>query len=363
MCPFHQASIGDRAEDDLGPAGQEGASTGANVRRLPKLFGSETRPHARARENAGMRWCTYLSGKDGADHVGLLDGDALCGLRSPARLVDLLGDAGEALEAAGEDARSDPLEVVAAGAVTLRAPVPVPPSIRDFMAFEEHVVTSSRALGHTVEPVWYQQPVFYFTNPAAVRGPAEPVPVAPGSRAFDFELEVAAVVGMAGSDLSPVTAERHVAGYMVFCDWSARDIQGVEMRGHLGPAKGKDTASSFGPWLVTPDELAPRRAGNAYDLEMTASVNGVTYSRGNMSSIYWSFGELLAYASRGTELRPGDVIGSGTVGTGCILELSRVHGSDKYPWLAPGDQVRLEIDLLGAIDAAIAPGREVVPLR
>ena len=111
------------------------------------------------------------------------------------------------------------------------------------------------------------------------------------------------------------------------------------MLGLLGPAKGKDSATSLGPWLVTPDELAPRRAGNAYDLEMTASVNGHRWSTGNMSTIYWSFGQLLAYASRGTELRPGDIIGSGTVGTGCILELSRVHGSEAYPWLAPGDKV------------------------
>lgn len=259
--------------------------------------------------------------------------------------------------------RSDPFEVVRLGETTLRAPVPVPPSVRDFMAFEDHVVTSSRALGHTVEPVWYRQPLFYFSNPAAVVGARDEVPIAPGSTAFDYELEVAAVVGAPGSDLSPAGAESHIAGYMVFSDWSARDIQGAEMKGNLGPVKGKDTASSFGPWMLTPDELESRRAGNAYDLEMTASVNGIAYSSGNMSTIYWSFAEILAYASRGTQLRSGDIIGSGTVGSGCILELSRVHGAERYPWLSPGDLVRLEVDLLGAIVSTVVAGSEPIPLR
>lgn len=310
-----------------------------------------------------MRWCTYSSPRDGTDHVGLVVGEDLYGLQRPSRLIDLLGDDREALERAGVQARSDPFEVVRLGETTLHAPVPVPPSVRDFMAFEDHVVTSSRALGHTVEPVWYRQPLFYFSNPAAVVGARDEVPIAPGSTAFDYELEVAAVVGAPGSDLSPAGADSHIAGYMVFSDWSARDIQGAEMKGNLGPVKGKDTVSSFGPWMLTPDELESRRAGNAYDLEMTASVNGIAYSSGNMSTIYWSFAEMLAYASRGTQLRSGDIIGSGTVGSGCILELSRVHGGERYPWLSPGDLVRLEVDLLGTIVSTVVAGREPIPLR
>ena len=162
------------------------------------------------------------------------------------------------------------------------APVPDPPSIRDFYAFEEHVKTSAQALGREVSPVWYEIPLFYFTNPAATRGPCDDIPVTPGSARFDYELEIAAVVGRPGSDLDPAVAERHIAGYMVMCDWSARDLQAQEMAGRLGPAKGKDSATSFSAFLVTPDELEDRRAGNAYDLEMTASVNGRPYSSGDV---------------------------------------------------------------------------------
>ena len=310
-----------------------------------------------------MRWCTYISPADNAEHTGLAEDTHIRGLPGTVTLMDLLGDNGERMADARERARNDPFEVVPLASVRLLAPVPRPPSIRDFMAFEEHVRTSARALGHDVNPVWYEIPVFYFTNPAATRGPYDDVPIAPGSARFDYELEIAAVIGREGSDLDPSHADEHIAGYLVMCDWSARDIQEHEMKGHLGPAKGKDTATSFSGMLVTPDELEPYRAGNAYDLEMTASVNGSLYSRGNFSTIYWRFGELLAYASRGTTLRSGDIIASGTVGTGCILELSRVHGTQAYPWLGPGDTVRLEAAHLGAIDATIVPGRPVIPLR
>lgn len=310
-----------------------------------------------------MRWCTYISPADGAVRVGLLHERAIRGVPGAGRLTDLLGDDGQRLADAAERAISDPAEVVPEAGARFLAPVPEPPSIRDFYAFEEHVRTAATAIGHDVNPVWYEIPLFYFTNPAATRGPYDDVPIAPGSERFDYELEIAAVIGRPGSDLDPETAEEHVAGYMVMCDWSARDLQAREMKGHLGPAKGKDTATSFSAFLVTPDELDDRRAGRAYDLAMTASVNGKPYSSGTFASIYWRFGELIAYASRGTTLRPGDIIGSGTVGTGCILELSRVHGTDAYPWLREGDQVRLEVDRLGDISSTIRPSAPVIPLR
>ena len=310
-----------------------------------------------------MRWCTYLSPAGSAERVGLLHEGAIRGLPGTRALVDLLGDDGQRMAEAAGRALNDPAEVVAGDGVRFLAPVPDPPSIRDFYAFEEHVKTSAQALGREVSPVWYEIPLFYFTNPAATRGPCDDIPVTPGSARFDYELEIAAVVGRPGSDLDPALAERHIAGYMVMCDWSARDLQAQEMKGRLGPAKGKDSATSFGAFLVTPDELEDRRAGNAYDLEMTASVNGRPYSRGTFSSIHWRFGELLAYASRGTTLRSGDIIGSGTVGTGCILELSAVHGPEAYPWLKPGDQVRLEVDRLGVISSTIRPSAPVIPLR
>ncbi|MDX6741675.1 fumarylacetoacetate hydrolase family protein [Actinocorallia sp. A-T 12471] len=307
-----------------------------------------------------MRWTSYLSPRDHAEHAALLvDGE----LRALDRtLLDLLRDA-DPLEAWAERATAAPWERLAADGVALLAPIPTPPSVRDFMAFEDHVVTSYAAMGIPVSPVWYEQPVFYFTNPAAILGPQQDVPMAPGTSRYDYELEVAAVIGKAGADLRPDEAEGHIAGYVIFCDWSARDLQGHEMKAGLGPAKGKDTATSLGPWLVTPDELAPFRKGNGYDLRMSTSVNGREYSVGNWADLYWSFAEMVAYASRGTVLRPGDVLGSGTVGTGCVLELGLTHGERAYPWLRPGDEVRVEIDGLGAIEARIVEGTAPIPLR
>jgi 2-keto-4-pentenoate hydratase/2-oxohepta-3-ene-1,7-dioic acid hydratase in catechol pathway len=146
-------------------------------------------------------------------------------------------------------------------------------------------------------------------------------------------------------------------------DWSARDLQVREMKLSMGPVKGKDFATTLGPVMVTPDELEPYRMGRAYDLAMTASVNGKEYSRASLADIYWTFGEMLAYASRGTTLVPGDVIGSGTCGTGCILELSMVHGQEAYPWLQPGDEVVLEVEHLGRLANRVVEGRPLKPLR
>lgn len=305
-----------------------------------------------------MRWASYLSESDGREHAALVAGDELRAV--PETLLELLR--ADALAAAAERALADPVEVGPLAGATLLAPVPEPPSVRDFMSFESHVVTSMAAIGSHVDPVWYQQPVFYFTNPAAVRGPEGDIPVAPGSAQFDYELEVAAIIGRGGSDIAPAEAEAHIAGYTILCDWSARDIQMREMRVGLGPAKGKDTATSLGPVLVTPDELEPYRTASGYDLSMTVAVNGREYSRGSWETVYWTFAQMIAYASRGTELRPGDVIGSGTVGTGCILELGRVHGGEAYPWLVPGDVVELEVEQLGVQRARIVAGAPVIPL-
>jgi 2-keto-4-pentenoate hydratase/2-oxohepta-3-ene-1,7-dioic acid hydratase in catechol pathway len=308
-----------------------------------------------------MRWLRYRSAS-GVPRIGILDGTTIRAARGVDSLLALLGDDGERLARVGEGAMADPLEEVALNGTPLLAPIDAPPSIRDFMAFEEHVINTRRP-GQTVDPLWYTQPAFYFTNPAAVRGPADDVPVSPGSRRFDYEVEVAALVGRGGGDLHPGHAERHIAGYMILVDWSARDLQREERALGLGPVKGKDSATTLGPLLVTPDELAPLRAGRGYDLTMTAHVNGTLYSEGTWANIHWSFGELLAYASRGTTLRPGDLLGSGTVGTGCILELSNLHGTDAYPWLIPGDEVRVAIDGLGETMSRIVPGAEPVPLR
>ena len=306
-----------------------------------------------------MRWATCRTTL--GERVALVDGTSVRVARGVERLLDLLGDDGERMAEAAELAHRDPLDVLDLDDVDLLAPIPVPPSIRDFMAFEEHIANTRGQAG--IDPVWYEQPVFYFTNPAAVHAPHTEVAVSPGSTAFDYELEVAAVVGRGGSDVRPEDAEAHIAGYTILIDWSARDLQRREMSARLGPAKGKDSATTLGPYLVTPDELAAHRSGHGFDLGMRASVNGRTYTDGNWRTVHWSFAELLAYASRGTRLVPGDVLGSGTVGRGCILELSALHGLEEYPWLVPGDEVRAEVDGLGAVSGRIVAGRDPVPLR
>lgn len=307
-----------------------------------------------------MRWVTLC--RNGIEHIGLLEGELIYRLDAPTRLIDLLGDDGSTLEAAAVAAKTRPAEIVAVDAVTLSAPIPCPPSVRDFMAFETHVVTSMQALGRSVEPAWYEIPAFYFTNPAAITGPHGDVSIAPGSVEFDYELEVAAIIGRGGSDLTLREARDSIAGYSILCDWSARDLQEREMRIGLGPSKGKDAATGLGPWLVTPDELEDRRTASGFDLAMDVTVNGHPYSAGNLADLYWSFEQMIAYSSRGTQLRPGDVIGSGTVGTGCILELSLVHGQHNYPYLREGDDVRLRVDGLGEQRCTIVAGRQPISI-
>jgi 2-keto-4-pentenoate hydratase/2-oxohepta-3-ene-1,7-dioic acid hydratase in catechol pathway len=309
-----------------------------------------------------MRWATLV--QQGVERVGILAGDAIYSLGPGTRLLDLLGDDGERLTVTGERLLRDPVEVVTEWTpADLAPPIPQPPSVRDFYAFEQHVKTARQRRGLEMDPDWYELPVFYFSNPAAIIGPFADVPVPPGTEQLDYELEVAAIVGRAGSDLDPDQAESFLAGFCVMNDWSARDIQRREMKLSMGPVKGKDFATTLGPWMVTPDELEPFRKDRAYDLAMTASVNGTEYSRASLADIYWSFGEMLAYASRGTRLVPGDVIGSGTCGTGCILELSLVHGEDAFPWLSPGDEVALDVEHIGRVANRVVEGAQLRPLR
>jgi fumarylacetoacetate (FAA) hydrolase len=246
--------------------------------------------------------------------------------------------------------------------VALLSPIAVPPTFRDFYAFERHVKAGRSWRGLEMDPAWYESPIFYFSNPYAVTGPGD-VPMTPGSGTFDFELEVAAVVTMPGRDLTPAEAERTIGGYCVLNDWSGRDVQQREMTLSMGPVKGKDTATSLGPYYVTKDELADRRDGSGYSLAMTCSVNGREYSRALWSEVYWSFGEMAAYASRGTDIRPGDVLGSGTCGSGCIMELSRGANGADHPWLQPGDVVVAAVEGLGELANTVVPGAALVPLR
>lgn len=233
--------------------------------------------------------------------------------------------------------------------VTLGSPIPRPSSFRDFYAFEAHVKTARAKRGLDMIPEWYDFPVFYFSNAAAFSGTEAVIRRPKATQWLDFELEIACVIGKEGIDIPVDRAAEYIAGYAVLNDWSARDLQREEVKVGLGPAKGKDFATSMGPWLVTPEELEDRKLpgpqGNRYDLTMTARVNGIEYSRGNFRDIHYTFAQMIARASADCPLYPGDVIGSGTVGTGCILEL----GADRYDWLKPGDVVELEVERLGVL--------------
>ncbi|GEB34366.1 fumarylacetoacetate hydrolase family protein [Brevibacillus sp. FSL K6-0770] len=241
--------------------------------------------------------------------------------------------------------------------VFLGSPLPRPASFRDFYAFEAHVKTARARRGLDMIPEWYRFPVFYFSNAAAFLGPDASIQQPKATEWLDYELEVACVIGKAGADIPPERAHEHIAGFCILNDWSARDIQREEVKVGLGPAKGKDFATSMGPWLVTPEELEDVRVagakGERYDLTMVARVNGVEYSRGNLLDIHYTFAEMIARASQDCMLYPGDVIGSGTVGTGCILEL----GPEQYGWLKPGDVVELEVERLGVLRNTISESR------
>lgn len=240
--------------------------------------------------------------------------------------------------------------------VALLSPIPRPPSMRDAYAFRQHVETSRRNRGVPMIPEFDQFPVFYFTNHQAVFGPG---PVRVMSRhldRLDFELECAMVVGKGGRNLTADRADGHIAGLMIMNDLSARGLQMEEMKLSLGPAKGKDFATVLGPWLVTVDELEEsRRAGpdgDRYELRMTAEVNGTQVSEDNLANISWTFAQILERVSYGVDVFPGDVIGSGTCGTGCFLELNGSKVTSDQ-WLRPGDHVTLAIEKLGSLETEI----------
>jgi fumarylacetoacetate (FAA) hydrolase len=262
-----------------------------------------------------MRFCMFTPlAHEIRGWPGRIEGDRVIQLAAQT-LVSFFTGGGQAREHA-----EFPLDEV-----RLLAPVQNPPSVRDFYAFEQHVKNARAVTGRgEVVPEWYEIPAFYFSNPAAIYGPDDEIPYPEGTEKLDYELEVAAVIGAGGE----------IAGFTVMNDWSARDLQRQEMAVGLGPAKGKDFATSLGPVIVTPDGLGD---------VMVARVNGEERSRGHFADMYWSWEQIVEHAARNTELRPGDVIGSGTVGTGCILE----HGDER--WLQRGDEVELEVEGIGIL--------------
>jgi fumarylacetoacetate (FAA) hydrolase len=272
-----------------------------------------------------VRLCTFRSAEAPAEGwPGRIDGDRVVRLEAP--------DLATVLARRGQVSEGPATQV---GEAEFLAPVPWPPSVRDFYAFEQHIVTTRAARGGSVPREWYEFPVFYFSNPSAIFGPGAQIPYPDGTAMLDYELEVAAVIG----------ADGEIGGFTIMNDWSARDIQRAEMRVGLGPAKGKDFATSLGPVVVTPDEFDGKAA------LMTARVNGEERSRGNLSDIHYSWKDIVAQAGRNTVLRPGEILGSGTVGTGCILE----HGDGR--WLRPGDTVELEVAGIGVLRNQVGPQR------
>ncbi|MFE2420877.1 fumarylacetoacetate hydrolase family protein [Streptomyces hokutonensis] len=264
------------------------------------------------------------------------------------------------------DAGSATLDVPAGphvSEVRLLAPLQ-PPTVRDFVTFEEHVEGVRRSVDGAagVPERWYAAPTFYFGNPYAMYGPGDDVPMPPGSSVLDFELEVAAVIGKEGRDLTPEQARDHIVGYTVLNDWSARDLQSAEMKVGLGPCKGKDTATTLGPYLVTADELGKYRDADGFlRLALTAEINGEVVGKDLLSNMSWTFEEMVAYASRGTVVRPGDVLGSGTCGNGgCLAELWGVRGEQSPPPLKPGDTVTLTVEGIGSVSNTVVAGPDPV---
>ena len=249
-------------------------------------------------------------------------------------------------------------------AVELLAPVPFPSSCRDGYAFRQHVETARRNRGAQMIPEFDQYPIFYFTNHHSIQGPGDVKCMPDHFEKLDFELEVAIVISKAGRNIKAADADEYIAGLMIMNDMSARKLQMEEMMLNLGPAKGKDFATVTGPCLVTLDELeqyetaAPENhTGKAWNLGMKCFVNGIQVSEGNLADMTWTFAEIIERCSYGVTLYPGDIIGSGTVGTGCFLELNGTgklnDASYEEQWLQEGDIVEMEVDALGKLSNTI----------
>ncbi len=260
--------------------------------------------------------------------ITTLDDHLARGLR-----VEALSELVEGFEPADDDDDA----IAEASDLAFGPPILRPTSLRDFYAFERHVATMWSRRDQPIPEAWYRLPIFYFSNVSEFRGPDDPVWAPRGSNELDYELEICALIDTPVRDLSAERGEEAIGGYMVMNDWSARDLQRDETAVRLGPAKGKDFATTIGPWLVTPDEIADKRSAKGYDLAASAEVNGSELSRGSWSDIHFSFGEMIERASADVRLVPGDLIGSGTVGTGCLLEIRDESGFGRY--LEPGDTV------------------------
>ncbi len=300
--------------------------------------------------------------------IDVEEGSASTGKKLPATMKELLEVWNESLsicESIVNNFHAGNTAGVNLDELKLGPPVPYPTSCRDGYAFRQHVATARRNRGVPMIPEFDQYPVFYFTNHNAIYGGGDLIVETDHLQKLDFELEAAIVIGRHGRNIKSYEADNYIAGYMIMNDFSARVLQMEEMLLNLGPAKGKDFATAIGPVLVTPDELENRKVttpyGDKYDLEMKAYHNGRLISEGNLKQMDWTFAEIIERASYGVDLYPGDIIGSGTVGTGCYLELNgtaalnaKEKGEEFTPvWLAEGDDIELQIEGLGRLKNTI----------
>ena len=315
-----------------------------------------------------MRLATFTASDLLAPRVGVVEDETLIAFPEGLTMRDVVAAGIDAAVRLAEAARErEPARPMSS--VRLLAPL-TPASVRDFVAFEEHVDGVRRSVDGSagIPDAWYDAPTFYFTNPHTILGPDQDVSFPAACDAREFELEVAVVVGAPGGSLSVEEARDHVFGYTVMNDWSARDLQSREMQVRLGPAKGKDFATTLGPWIVTADELEPRRNAEGFlDLWCTVEVNGVEVGRDLLSNAGWTFEAMIAYASRDSRVESGDVLGSGTVGNGgCLAELWGRNGSQDPPPLRPGDTVTLTVEGIGSVSNRVAvadPAPPTVPVR
>jgi len=266
---------------------------------------------------------------DGGRKVAVLPGFA--------SVLEIVEGGQNALDRAYESLKHSP-DMLALSSVTLLAPIPHPPQMRDFLCFEKHLVQAFKAIGKNPPQAWYERPLFYHPSRFSVCGTGAEVPWPAYTERLDFELEFGCYIGRPGKDIAKERAREHIFGYTIFNDFSARDEQAREMAGQLGPGKGKDfdNANAMGPCLVTADELK-----DPYRLEMVVRVNGEEWGRGNSRDMHWKFEDCIAHASRSETLHPGEFFGSGTVGNGCGLENLR--------FLKPNDVVELEVEGIGIL--------------
>ena len=308
-----------------------------------------------------MKLSTYTLKKSDKELIGLLNKDSLINLNvffGEICLLELI-QLPDWKELIIKKTKSNNLTTHNLEEVKLLAPIPRPNSLRDAYAFRQHVETSRRNRGLEMIKEFDDFPVFYFSNHNAIFGPSDDIQCMPSHfEKLDYELEIAILIGKEGINVRAENAKEYIAGFMIMNDMSSRGLQMKEMKLNLGPAKGKDFASVLGPYLVTPDELSGNIIneddnGCNYDLQMTCSLNGKLLSKGNLKDMAWSFEKIIERVSYGATIYPGDIIGSGTVGTGCLLEINgtnKLKSSDfTEVWLKENDVVEMEIEKLGKI--------------